>query len=177
MDFVRGALNATTRRLNATAAERAAVRAHQDLERHAERVAARTLGDRAPATKPLWPVSEHLDALMARSVLPVDVVAYRGIADADEELPFYDGLDRVTTLLSTTLDRGVAEREFAVGPRPAVLRIGVHRGTNALWIPPLGWRELANEQELLFPRDTLVRYGARRREGPLLVVTCEVIPW
>lgn len=176
MDFVRGALNATTRRLNATPGERASVRAYQHLEEHAERVRARALGYGDPREH-LWALGEDLDRLLARSVLPVDVVTYRGIGDADEELPFDAGLDRTSTYLSTTLDRRVAEREFAVGPRPAVLRIGVHRGTHALWVPPLGWRELANEQELLFPRDTLVRYGARRHEGPLLVVTCEVIPW
>lgn len=176
MDFVRGALNATTRRLDATPGERASVRAYQHLEEHADRVGARSpgSGDRLDY---LWPLREDLDRLIARSVLPVDVVTYRGIGNAEEELPLDPGLDRTSSYLSTTLDRGVAEREFAVGPRPAVLRIGVHRGTHALWVPPLGWRELANEQELLFPRDTLVRYGARRQEGPLLIVTCEVIPW
>ncbi|HEX8003133.1 MAG TPA: ADP-ribosyltransferase [Mycobacteriales bacterium] len=175
MEDVRRALDAATRWLRAPPEERAAVRRYQSLAGSGERLNA-LLYVGTPLDGVLYDVAMRLDALLERASLPVDVVAWRGVGDIDEVVPPLDGevLARAA-FLSATLDEGIARRDFAVGPRPALLRLALHRGVPALWVPPVGRRDLAYEQELLLPRATPVRYGRRTLDGDVTIVWCEVM--
>jgi len=178
VEDVRAALSTATRWLRATPAEVAAVRRYQSLFGHGERLNASLLDDdEGWRTTPLRQVVEDLDALLLRAFLPVDVVVYRGIGDVEAAVPPSPGaVEEHRPYLSASLDETVATRDFAVGERPAVLRIAARRGARALWMPPLGRRELAYEQEVLFPRFTRIRYGGRTMEANVVVVSCEVVP-
>lgn len=51
---------------------------------------------------------------------------------------------------ATTVDRRVAEAEFTEPtPDPALYRVTVEAGTEAVWVPPLGVPEDAHQNELL----------------------------
>lgn len=177
MDDVRAALDAATRRLRATRAEVAALRAYQDLEGDHEHLNAfLDSGGEIDAQHPAYEIVTGLDGLLRRAFLPRSLVVHRGIGDADR-VPFFVGdIENYRGYPSTSLDPTVA-REFAAGPRPAVLRIVVPEGTRALWVPPLGRRDLRYEQEVLLRRNTPIRYGRRTMDGDVVVVFCEVVPW
>lgn len=178
MDDVRAALNTATKWLRATPGEVAAVRRYQSLDGQHERLNASLLEDDGDwMTTPLAAVVDDLDTLLDRAFLPLDVVTYRGVSDIDEAAPARVGaVEVIGSYLSTSLDAVVAERDFAVGPRPGVLRIAAPRATRALWVPPLGRRDLSYEQEVLFARFTRLRFGRRTMEGNVVVVRCEVVP-
>jgi hypothetical protein len=177
VEDVRAALDAAPKWLRATPDEVRAVRRYQSLDGEPEHLNAMLAsGDAGWRNGPLRQVVRGLDTLLARAYLPVDLVTYRGVADVDAHVPAAAAVTRRPAYLSTSLDRGVAERDFAIGTRPGLLRVAVRRGAHGLWVPPLGRRDLAYEQEVLLPRDTTLRYGGRTMEGKIVVVECEVIP-
>ena len=72
--------------------------------------------------------------------------------------------------LSTALDRAEAVDGFmGRGPRAALLEIAAPAGTRGLWVPPLGRQELADEDEVLLARATVIVFRTRSTVGGTLV--------
>jgi hypothetical protein len=62
------------------------------------------------------------------------------------------------------------------GPGAALLVLVAPAGARALWVPPLGRAELADEHEVLLARRTPLVFRTRTRVGGTLVLEGEVIP-
>lgn len=60
------------------------------------------------------------------------------------------------------------------GSAPVLLRVLATRGTRALWVPPVGHPELANQRELLLGASALYIVGVQATEEGLTEVTVEV---
>jgi hypothetical protein len=176
----RRALAAATAALHVTPAERAAVRAYQSLRGTYDAVN-RLARDGSAAVDPAAAeVLRHLDDLLHRARLPVDLVLYRGVDDLDRAAPPVDRLpaDRhEPTFLSTSLELRVAVEEFVdpAAPRGGVVRIAARAGAPGLWVPPLGHPRLAREQEVLLARELVLHHTTRRWDGGILVADCEVV--
>jgi hypothetical protein len=177
----RAALDAATATLRATPAEIRAIRTYQraddDVREHVNTLLRGVPVPPAAAARARLVIG-GIDALLARAVLPVDLVVYRGLA-LDRLLPPDTPLPATQAqrgYVSTSFSRAVAEHEFAVSTAGdgAVLRIRVAAGTRGLWIPPLGRRAFAYEDEVLLPHGTFLTFFTRRREAGTLVVESEV---
>lgn len=172
----RAALDAATHALRATPAEISAIRTYQraddDLREH---VNAMLRGRPIPPAEVarVRLVISGIDALLSRAVLPVDLVVYRGVTlsrliPPDTPLP---ATQIQNGYMSTSLSRAVAEHGFAATALGggAVLQISVPAGTHALWLRPLGRRDLRYEDEVLFPDRTFLTYLTRREAGTVFV--------
>lgn len=130
-------------------------------------------------------VIRDLDSAIERSVLPVDVVAFRAVSGAQtvDELAELIGGDveegRDLDLLgfvSTSLKRDRAER-FLRAPLHLMLEMHARSGSPALWVPPLGEPALAGQCELLFGSGTQVRVQGRVESADeAITVVVEVMP-
>lgn len=77
--------------------------------------------------------------------------------------------------MSTTLNYQLAASEFVKpGPHPALLRLNVRAGASAIWVPPLGIEELADQDELLFTPGVGLRILGVDQAGTFPVITVEV---
>ena len=81
----------------------------------------------------------------------------------------------IDQFFATTVDRRIAEGEFAEpAPAPALYRIRVEAGTEAVWIPPLGVPDEARQMELLLLPGLEARILAVDQSGVLPIVDLEV---
>lgn len=88
----------------------------------------------------------ELDSAMAKSVIPEDVILYRGLRDVS----FAAGDVFVDpAYLSTTLDREIAEKSFAYGEGGKVLEIEVPAGSRGVYASGVAG---GAEQEVTLPR-------------------------
>jgi len=140
---------------NATAEQRKSVRRWQGRDRFYQQVqhAAR---DDPTASDEARLVADDLASLAAP--LTQSIVVWRGIRSVG--VTFGVSLAELHTLagktfaidqfFATSVDRRVAEKEFTEpAPAPALYRVEVEAGTEAVWIPPLGVAEEARQMELL----------------------------
>lgn len=139
----------------ATREQREAVIRWQCRDRFYHQVQLAVIDDNA-ASEDARDVADSLTSLGAPLTQPVEV--WRGIRSIDntfgvpaEQLPTLIGHRfEVDRFFSTTVDRRVAEQEFTEpAPAPALYKITVQGGTEAVWLPPLGDPEEARQQELL----------------------------
>jgi len=139
----------------ATAEQREAVVRWQGRDRFYDQVQLAVLDDRA-ASEGARDVADSLTSLGAPLTQSVEV--WRGIRSIDDT--FGVPVEQLVTLIgqrfevdrffATTVDWRVAEREFTEpAPAPALYKITVQGGTEAVWLPPLGDPEEARQQELL----------------------------
>jgi hypothetical protein len=176
----RRALAAATAALRVTPAERAAVRAYQSLRGTYDLVNLLARDASAAVDPAAAEVLRHLDDLLYRARLPVDLVLYRGVDDLDLAAPPADRLpaDRhEPTFLSTSVALRVAVEEFVdpAAPRGGVVRIAAPAGTPGLWVPPLGDRQLAREREVLLARNLVLHHTTRGTDGGIVMADCEVV--
>lgn len=164
----------------ATPEQRAAVVRWQGRDRFYQEVQLAVLEDNA-ASDDARDVADTLTSL----AVPITqaVVVWRGIRSTTrtfgvpvEQLPTLTGrrfdIDR---FFSTTVDRRVAESEFTdPGRAPALYKITVQGGTEAVWLPPLGDPEEARQQELLLLPGSEARIVAVETSGVVPVVVVEV---
>lgn len=174
-DATRAALDAATAALALTPAERRAVRLYQSVDGHGSRLNALLAGEALPATEGGLPVASALtlDAVLRRAALPLDLVLYRGSRPG--EVPDLDALPAVRSwprFASTSLSHDVA-REAAEGG--VVVRLLARRRTSGLWLPPVGYRTLAYEEEVLLPRGGFYRLLAWTRTDDRVLVYGEVM--
>lgn len=108
-------------------------------------------------------VVEQLDAAIAKSPLPFDLTAFRGLSNADSVADLERLLGRdldegpidLPGFVSTSMDRARAERFFGE-PVNLMLILQVPAGVPALWVPPLGDRRLRGQRELVFGTATSI---------------------
>lgn len=82
---------------------------------------------------------------------------------------------QVDQFFATTADRRVAEEEFLVPATvPALYKVAVQAGTEAVWIPPLGDAEDARQQELLLLPGIETRIVAVDLSGEVPIIEVEV---
>ncbi|WP_201359027.1 hypothetical protein [Mycobacterium paraintracellulare] len=140
---------------NATAEQRESVRRWQGRDRFYQQVqlAAR---DDPTATDEARRVADDLTSLAAPLTQPIEV--WRGIRSVaitfgvpQDELHTLAGKTfEIDQFFATSVDRRVAVKEFTEpAPVPALYRVRVEAGTEAVWIPPLGAAEEARQMELL----------------------------
>ncbi len=174
-DALRAALDAATAALAATPAERAAVRRYQAMEEASLNAFLR--GEPLPpaAARDVVRAIKALDALVHRSALPADLVLYRGIKDTGTLPPrhTYPMAWSDAGFLSFSLARSVAAEE--AGEDGVVLRLLARRRQCGLWLPPLGYRRLVYEQEVLLPAGSVLLLLAWRTAGQHVEVNCEVM--
>ena len=164
----------------ATPEQRAAVVRWQGRDRFYHEVQLAVLEDTA-ASNDARDVADSLTSL----AVPITqaVVVWRGIRSTVrtfgvpvEQLPTLIGrrfdIDR---FFSTTVDQRVAEGEFTdPGRAPALYKITVQAGTEAVWLPPLGDPEEARQQELLLLPGSEARIVAVETSGAVPIVVVEV---
>jgi hypothetical protein len=165
---------------NATDAQRESVRRWQGRDRFYVHVQRAVLDDPDVPIE-ARDVADDLTALA--SPLTQGAVVWRGIRSIDDTfgLPH----DELRTLVNqtfeidrffaTTADRRVAEAEFTEpSTSPALYKIAVQAGTEAVWIPPLGFAEEARQLELLLLPGIEARIVAVGTIGELPIIELEV---
>ena len=171
---VRAALDAATAALDATPAERAAVRRYQALEEASFNDFLRGHPVPPQLARDVIPAIRVLDGIVDRAALPRDLVLYRGISH-EAELPpreTYPVVWAPATFLSFSLSRAVATEAADAG---VVLRLPARTRQPGLWLPPLGYRRLVYEQEVLLPRGSFLMLLAWRQAGRHIEINCEVM--
>lgn len=164
---------------SATGEQRASVVRWQGKDRFYEKVqqAATEVGGDSAATK----VANDLDQL----ALPLseDVEVWRGIRNtvhafgvAAESITDLVGRDWVEDrFTSTTTNPDMAVSQFTdPGVGPALLRVTAKAGADAVWLPPLGGRESAGQNELLFTPGANMRIVGVDNSGDIPVIEMEV---
>ena len=115
--------------------------------------------------------------------LPEQVTVWRGVRDVEAvfgmsntRLELLVGTEyAVPMFFATSLSRRVAKDEFtAPGVGPALLELVAQAGVPALWVPVLGEKVNAYQQELLFPPRTIVRILQISRPRGLVAVEGEI---
>jgi hypothetical protein len=82
---------------------------------------------------------------------------------------------QIDQFFATTVDRSIAEGEFTEpAPTPALYRVTVEAGTEAVWIPPLGVPVEARQMELLLLPGLEARIVAVEKRDILPIVVMEV---
>lgn len=164
----------------ATPEQREAVLRWQSRDRFYEHVQLAVTDDSA-ASDDARDVADSLTSLAAPLTQSVEV--WRGIRSIDNT--FGVPAEQLATLIghrfeidrffSTTADRRVAESEFTEpAPAPALYKITVQGGTEAVWLPPLGDPEEARQQELLLLPGIEARIVAVEMSGAVPIVLVEV---
>jgi hypothetical protein len=165
---------------NATSGQRQSVRRWQGRDRFYEQVQLAAT-DNPSASDEARDVADDLTALAAPLTQTIEV--WRGIRSIDKTFGVpAAGLSAlvgqsfdVDRFFSTTIDRRVAEREFAEPARaPALYRIAVQGGTTVVWLPPVGDPEEAHQQELLLLPGIETRIVAVDTSGAIPIVEVEV---
>lgn len=164
----------------ATDEQRGSVRRWQGRDRFYRQVQ-RAARDDPEASDEARQVADDL-ASLARE-LTQQIVVWRGIRSIDNTFAMpAAGLHtlvgqtfEIDQFFATTVDRRIAEGEFAEpAPAPALYRIRVEAGTEAVWIPPLGVPDEARQMELLLLPGLEARILAVDQSGVLPIVDLEV---
>jgi hypothetical protein len=165
---------------NATAEQRRSVRRWQGRDRFYEQVQ-RAVRDDPAASDEARLVADDLASLAAPLTQPI--VVWRGIRSVDvtfgvssAELHTLAGQTfAIDQFFATSVDRRIAEKEFTEpAPAPALYRVRVEAGTEAVWIPPLGVAEEARQMELLLLPDLEARILAIDESDTPPIVGMEV---
>jgi len=139
----------------ATAEQRASVRRWQGRDRFYREVQ-RAARDDPAASDEARRVADDLASLAAQ--LTQQIVVWRGIRSIDNtfgvssaDLHTLIGQTfEIDQFFATTVDRRIAWGEFTEpAPAPALYRVRVEAGTEAVWIPPVGFPEETLQTELL----------------------------
>lgn len=164
----------------ATDEQRRSVRRWQGRDRFYRQVQQAALDDPA-ASEEARDAADDLASLAAPLTQAVSV--WRGIRSIDNtfgvssaELQTLVGKTfEIAQFFATTVDRRIAEGEFTEpAPAPALYRVRVEAGTEAVWIPPLGAPEEARQMELLLLPGLEARIVAVDKSGMLPIVEMEV---
>lgn len=127
-------------------------------------------------------VMDVLGDILDRHPLPDDVVLWRGVRNAGamfgrSTANLHDFIGRTIppgAFIATGTSRAEAMGFTDPGSAPVLLRVLATRGTRALWVPPVGHPELANQREFLLGASALYIVGVQATEEGLTEVTVEV---
>lgn len=165
---------------DATVEQRQSVRRWQGRDRFYQQVQHAAKDDPA-ASEEARDVADDLTTLAVP--LTQRIVVWRGIRSIDDtfgvssrelEMLLNQTL-QVDQFFATTVDRRVAQAEFTEPARaPAIYKITVQPGTEAVWIPPLGAPEEARQMELLLLPGIEARIVAVDRTGEMPIIEVEV---
>ena len=130
------------------------------------------------------PARRAIADAIKRGAVPETLTAYRGIGDLEATFGVLPGeaaglvghLRQSEGFLSTSISRRVAVQGFVNERTGALLDISVPAGTAAAWLPALRSTAFPNQLELLFGDRTPLLVVAAVREGPILVLRCEMTP-
>jgi hypothetical protein len=125
-------------------------------------------------------IQEALDDAVRTACLPFPLTVYRGIRSVKRTLQVDEPADAVGLTrteegyFATSLLREVAVEEFTAR-NGALFVVDVPQGINALWMAKVGSPHLRRQGELLLGEGLRTRIYACRNEGPLAVLSVEVI--
>jgi hypothetical protein len=128
------------------------------------------------------PARRAIADAIKRGAVPEPLTAYRGISDFEATFGVPPGeasglagqLRRSEGFLSTSISRRVAVQGFVNERSGALLDISVPAGTPAAWLPALRSDAFPNQLEMLFGDRAPLLVVAAAREGPILVLRCEM---
>lgn len=127
---------------------------------------------RADAVPEVKATVGHMDAAIAKSVMPETLTVFRGMSkDADASWFKKGETTTSNTFTSATMDKNIAEGEYTKahgatthGKTAGVLEITVPKGANALPMNAVGASPNPHHQEVLLPRNAKLKIISRTKD-------------
>lgn len=128
------------------------------------------------------PARRAIAEAIKRSALPEPLTVYRGITDLEatfgvaphDATALVEQVRRADGFMSTSISRQVAVQGFVDERNGALLEIRVPAGVPAAWLPALRSPAFPDQLEMLFGDRTSLLVVDASKEGPILVLRCEM---